>query len=179
MIPYPKKHRSQKSRGLTLMETVIAVGVIAFAVPIILATSNNSTKIRRDAEAETRATWIVTDVQRMLTESWRNIPHEALNPAPAFPDFASQQAPIVFYYDVDGRFLQVGAASDLETGTKFPRAVYLVTLYGIGQDPQNFLPVQPKQLSLVTIEIQQPAAAPQGKRQISSFNVMIPRQTPP
>jgi len=179
MIPHPPKRHFKKNRGLTLMETVIAVGIIAFAVPIILATTSNSTKIRRDAEGETRASWIVTDLQRMLTESWRNIPHEALTPAPPFPDFASEEAPLVFHYDIDGRFLQTGTTSDVQNGSKLPRSVYLVTLYGTGQDPQNFLPVQPKQLSLVTVDIHYPSAAPRAKRQISSYNVMIPRQTPP
>jgi type II secretory pathway pseudopilin PulG len=179
MIHFPQKRHPEQSHGFTLMETVIAVGIIAFAVPIILATTSNSTKIRRDAEAETRASWIVTDVQRLLTESWRNIRHEALNPPPAFPDFASKEAPIVFHYDIDGRFLQLGTPNDLQTATKLPRSVYLVTLYGTGQDPQNFLPAPIKQLSLVTVDVHSPAAAPMGKRQISSYNVLIPRQTSP
>lgn len=176
MIHHPSHKISSKQRGFTLMETVIALGIIAFAVPIILAATSNGSKSRRNGEAETRSAWIATDLQRTLTEAWRDIPHEAFAPPPVFPDFSAANAPLVFHYDNNGKFLEVGNNAEFQNGTKLPRSVYLVTIYGVGRDPQNLNSTPRKQLSLVTIDVHFPAQAPLGRRQISTYNVMIPRQ---
>lgn len=57
-------------RGMTLSETVIAIGVIAFAIPLILAATGSAHQSRRAAEADTRSAWLARDIQRKITGDW-------------------------------------------------------------------------------------------------------------
>jgi Tfp pilus assembly protein PilV len=52
-------HQSSGTRGASLIETVIAVGVLAVAIPLVFGTLAESGKSGMSAEAETRSTWIV------------------------------------------------------------------------------------------------------------------------
>ncbi len=48
-----------QNRGSSLVETVIAMGVLAVAVPLVFASLAESGKSSMSAEAETRSAWIV------------------------------------------------------------------------------------------------------------------------
>ncbi len=67
----PRARISRTSRpGMTLMEVVIAIGVVAFVVPLILAATGSAGSSRRDAEADTRSAWIAKEVQRQMILKW-------------------------------------------------------------------------------------------------------------
>ena len=55
-------HRSPKTtenRGATLVEAVLAVGVLAVAIPLVFGTIAEAGRTGSNAEAETRSTWII------------------------------------------------------------------------------------------------------------------------
>lgn len=163
-------------RGLTLMEAVVAIGVVAVAVPLILGATSVSSKTRIAAEAETRASWMAQEGFRQLTAAWQNLKSPAFPTKPSFPTFGSVTAPVILLYNAEGSLLGQGTASDYEQGSRNPQAVYLVSVYGIGQKANN-LQTGEENLSRVTISVENSARAPKAKRSSSSFTLLIPRQT--
>ena len=174
-FPRAKRHRH---RGLTLMEAVIALGVIAVAVPLILAATTSGARTRVQAESDTRSAWLAQDLQRQLTDSWKNIPSPAFVKKPIFPQFSSQENPTVILYDNEGAFLAVGTPEDYTKGSTNPKAVYLIALHGVSQTAYN-ITGGGDSMSRVTISVENSARAPKQKRTANSFVVLIPRQTSP
>ncbi len=165
-------------RGLTLMEAVIALGVIAFAVPLIVAASSQSSKTRVSAEADTRSAWLAQDLQRQLIDSWNDRQTIAFATKPQFPDFSTASSPTVLIYDNDGALLQSGTTQEFTNGSSNPKASYIVTIYGTGATPNNLTTAE-KNLSKVTISIENPAKAKAPIRNRNVFTMLIPRQTAP
>ena len=48
-----------KNRGSSLIETVIAMGTLAIAIPLVFGAIAESGKSSMSSEAETRSTWII------------------------------------------------------------------------------------------------------------------------
>ncbi|NQX02416.1 hypothetical protein HQ447_17295, partial [bacterium] len=55
----PTLTQSSSNRGSSLIETVIAMGVLAVAIPLVFGALAESGKSGLSSEAETRSTWIV------------------------------------------------------------------------------------------------------------------------
>ena len=175
LFPPPKRNRH---RGLTLMEAVIALGVIAVAVPLILATTTSGARTRVQAEADTRSAWLAQDLQRQLTDSWKNIPSPAFVTKPKFPQFSSPESPTVLLFDNEGAFLASGTSEEYTKGSSNPKAFYLVALHGASQTAFN-ITGGGDSMSKVTISVENSARAAKQKRTANSFVVLIPRQTSP
>jgi type II secretory pathway pseudopilin PulG len=169
---------AHRHRGLTLMEAVVALGVIAVAVPLILSATAVSARTRVNAETDTRSAWLARTVQRELTDAWRDLPSTMFTPKPTFPAIGSIEAPEVLLFDADGKFLTRGNSNDYIIGTRNDKAVYVVSLYAQKQNPANFT-VNADSLSLVQITVGHNARAPVGKRNTHSYSILIPRQTSP
>jgi type II secretory pathway pseudopilin PulG len=165
-------------RGLTLMEAVIALGVIAFAVPLIVAATSQSSKTRISAEADTRSAWLAQDVQRQLIDSWNDRVTITFPTKPMFPDFGTASSPIVLLYDNDSAFVQTGTPQEYTNGSTNQRASYLVSVYGIGTTPHNLTTTE-RNLSRVIISVENSAKAMATKRNRNVFTLLIPRQTSP
>lgn len=166
--------------AMTLMETVIAIGVIAFAVPLVLAATAAGLSDRRNAESETRAAWLAQDVSRQVIARWQTPPRPTYLPeslTTVFPVVATETAPWILLYDNLGKFLEVGQPQDLKTGSKTSGAVYLVAVYGVPHTPGN-LQKPTQELSRLSIKVQQPARAPVAKRQTYPFTLILPKLTP-
>lgn len=168
----------KRHRGLTLMEAVVALGVIAVAVPLILSATAVSTRTRMNAETDTRSAWLARTVQQELTSAWRDLPSALFPVKPTFPNLGSPTAPEVLLFDADGQFLARGTADDFLNGVRNNRAVYLVSLHAQKQNPAN-LTSNEDLLSRVQITIAHPAQGPRPKRVSSTYTVLIPRQTSP
>lgn len=169
---------THRHRGLTLIEAVIALGVIAVAVPLILSATAVSARTRMNAETDTRSAWLARTVQSELTDAWRDLPSPMFSPKPAFPTIGSAAAPEVLLFDADGKFLSRGSSSDYTDGSRNDKAVYLVSLYAEKQNPANFT-VNDDSLARVQITVAHNARAPMGKRNTHSYSILIPRQTAP
>lgn len=165
-------------RGLTLMEAVIALGVIAFAVPLVLSATAISTRTRINAETDTRSAWLARVVQRELTDAWRALPSTMFTPAPAFPNFASATEPEVLLFDAEGRFLARGNNNDYRNGSRNPNAVYLISVHSQRQSPAN-ITTNENLLARVQITVAHHAKAPLAKRVPCTYSILIPRQMTP
>lgn len=165
---------------MTLMETVIAIGVIAFAVPLVLSATAAGLSDRRNAESETRAAWLAAEVARQVAARWATPPAPSYLPASLetdFPVIASESAPWVLLYDQAGAFAEVGGPQDLENGIKTGKASFIVTVWAAAQMPANLKQPADK-LSRLTIQVQQPARATLAKRRVYPFSVILPESAP-
>lgn len=165
---------------MTLMETVIAIGVIAFTVPLILAGTSASLDDRRNAEADTRAAWLVKDVQKQIAATWATPARQTYLPTSlnlSFPTFGSSSNPIVLIYDSTAGFISAGSSTDVKSGTKTSGAHFLVTAYSKLQNPAN-LTTSSAELSRIYLQIHYPAKAPLAKRQVLQFSVVTQKQQP-
>jgi type II secretory pathway pseudopilin PulG len=168
----------RRHRGLTLMEAVIAMGVIAVAVPLVLSATAVGTRTRTNAETDTRSAWLARTVQRELTDAWRDLPSPMFTPRPAFPAFGSADAPEVLLFDAEGRFLARGNANDYLNGSPNPQAVYMVGIFSQRQSPANITTTEDL-LARVQMTISHTARAPLAKRVPCAYTVLIPRQVTP
>jgi hypothetical protein len=166
-------------RGLTLMEAVVALGVIAVAVPLILSASAVTTRTRTNAEADTRSAWLAREVQRELTQAWRGLPSEMFPERPSFPNLASEQSPEILLFDPDGRYLARGNAGDLERGVVTGAASYMVMLHATARPPANMTAGTADALSQVQLRVAHTSRAPRAKRLVYPYTILIPRQTAP
>ena len=169
--------RHKWHRGLTLMESVVAMGVIAVAVPLMLSATAMSTRTRTKAEADTRSAWLAREVQRELTQAWRGRPSEMFPQQPAFPQFASEQNPEVLLFDLNGRYLARCHGEDWQQGLPQGPAHYMVLLHAVARHPANITSGAAEALSLVQIRVSHTARASRGKRMVYDYTILIPRQT--
>jgi len=167
---------SQKrpKRGMTLTEVVIALGVVAFAIPIILAATGSASSSRLSAEADTRSAWLAREVQREIISAWAD--RESVIAAPLdFPEFADEASPEILAYDSDGNFLAMGTAADLNAPSMIPKAAYLVAVHGVAHRPPN-LAAGADSLSLLTIRVLHPAKVSPAKRSDLRYLLISPRK---
>jgi type II secretory pathway pseudopilin PulG len=173
MMMLPSK---RPMRGMTLTEVVIALGVVAFVIPIILAATGSAGSSRLSAEADTRSAWLAREVQRDIISAWATPARESLIGAPLdFPEFADESSPEILAYDSDGNFLAMGTAADLSAPSKIPKAAYLVAVHGEVHRPPN-LAAGADSLSLLTIRVLHPAKVSPAKRSDLRYLLISPRQ---
>ena len=156
--------------GMTLVEVVIAIGVIAFAVPIILAATGSAGNSRSSAEAETRSTWIAREVQRHILLKWSAVPATAaqsfITAAFPFPTTATSTGTLIF--DNEGKFLTLGSPADLTGPSPVPDAAFIATL-----DAQKYTPATGRTaLALVRLNIIHPAKAKKTSRSTFRYNLI-------
>lgn len=168
-----KSLRKFEEPGLTLMEVVVALGVIAVTVPIILTATVAATGTRASAEADTRSAWLAKEVQRQIIANWDSTEISEISTDLTFPEFASSAAPIVLLYDGNGEFLVEGGAQDLVAPSTVNRAAYLVTFYGESYVPQN-LTGSADVLSLLRMEVLHPAKAAPESRNAFRYHLLTP-----
>lgn len=169
--------RGHWQRGLTLMEAVVALGVIAVAVPLILSASAVTTRTRSNAEADTRSAWLAREVQRELTQAWRGLPTAMFPELPTFPVLATEEAPEILLFDQDGGYLGRGKDGDLQSGVPVGAAQYMVLLHALAMSPTNMTATSPDALSQVHVRVAHSARAPRAKRILYHYTILIPRQT--
>ena len=163
-------------RGMTLTEVVIALGVVAFVIPIILAATGSANSSRLGAEADTRSAWLAREAQREIISAWADPERESAFGAPLdFPEFADESSPEILVYDAEGNFLAKGTAEDLSAPSRIPKATYLVAVHGEAHLPPHLAPGT-NSLSLLRIRILHPAKAPPAKRSDLRYQIISPRQ---
>jgi hypothetical protein len=152
-------------RGTTLTEVVIALSVIAFSVPLILGATGGAHQSRQDAEADTRAIWIVGDVKRRVINKWstdtqRSDVEETL----IFPSSATPKNTIKMFYDKQGSLIE----HDHEKG------VYLVTVEASPYVRTHYYSdISP--LARVIIKIQQPAKSSSDRQKKLTYQFVSNR----
>jgi hypothetical protein len=146
------------------MEVVIALGMIGFVLPIILATTTSAGNARRNAEAETRASWMARHIQQEINAKWSDPPMESLiNTDFAFPLGTGDESRAVMIFDREGNFLSMGSPADLTNRVASQKAFFVAEARATPH---------PGGTALISLNIQQPAQAPAPKRFSYSFKYL-------
>lgn len=165
---------SRKSaRGSSLVEAVIAVGVLAVAVPLVFAALAEAGKSGSSAQAETRATWIVRDCLREIEASRDGRPQY-------FPATATGQT-----FPPAGEVWALAFSSDGSNLGKLSKTQYDRGLKEIGGRPVRYiavleatsgtpLPTDATPMLDARISVEYPASASAARRNQLDFHTRIP-----
>jgi hypothetical protein len=151
---------------MTLSEVVIAIALIAFSVPLILAATTAAHRSRLAAEADTHSAWIVRDVQRRIINQWSGTTqNKGLDASFPFPTTGSPKAVMELSYKQDGTLI----SDDMN------QAVYLVFVQAerYEQAPDHSTV---SSLALLSIQIQHPAKAAPNKRTKLNYRFVSTRK---
>ncbi|MEP2776775.1 MAG: hypothetical protein ABJQ29_11305 [Luteolibacter sp.] len=155
--------------GMTLMEVVIAIAVMAFAVPLIFTATTSASASRLAAEADTRSVWLAREVQRQMILKWSVDPIVSevsiIDTAFAFPGTSSGASTKTLIFDNEGGFISEGSSSDTDAPSVIPKAAYVVTISAVAYIPSGATASSGQDtLARVTIDVASPAKALPGKR---------------
>ena len=163
--------RTSRNRGSSLIEAVIAMGVLAVAIPLVFGAIAESGQSGMSAEAETRSSWIIPACMDEIQASREGKPlyFTATTSGQAFPE--------------SGSIWALGFSSDGKPVGKIEKAVYdkgakeisgkpiryIATLSAVAQVPATTPPMM-----RVLITLEYPSTAPAAKRQKLDFYTRIP-----
>lgn len=170
-----EKIAGKSHTGMTLMEVVIAIGVVAFVIPLILAATGSAGNSRRNAEADTHSAWIARDVQQNMIVAWGDHPEASgFKESLSFPVLGTENTPEIFIYKSDGTFLEKGSQSDFTASSQVTDAAYVVAVHAV-LPPAN-VPAAANSLSLLSIRVLHPAKAAPSTRSTYRYNVITTKQ---
>ncbi|MES2657343.1 MAG: hypothetical protein V4689_01935 [Verrucomicrobiota bacterium] len=162
---------TSRSRGSSLIETVIAMGVLAVVIPLVFGAIAESGKSGVSAEAETRSTWIVPACMDEI-EASRN----------GKPRFFTATATGQVFPEAGGVWALAFSPEGEPVG-KMDKTLYDKGAREIDGKPIRFIasissaeivpPVTPKMLR-VRISLEYPSTSPAEKRQKLDFYTRIP-----
>jgi type II secretory pathway pseudopilin PulG len=157
--------------GATLIEAIIAIGVLAVAIPLVFGTMAEAGKSGVSAEAETRSTWMVPVCIEEIHASRDGRPQyfSATSPGQAIPPTDELWA---LGFSEDGKPAGKLTSSQYEQGT---REIQGKTLRYVARITAKLPPAtDASRLLKVLITIEYPAIAPAAKRRTLDFHTRIP-----
>ncbi len=158
--------------GSTLIEVVIAVGVMAVAVPLVFGALAESGKSGMSAEAETRSTWIVPlcmDEVRASREG-RSEYFAPTTTGQVFPPLGEVWA---LAFSPEGKLIGKIPKAVYDKGTKELNGVKILYLATISSTkPTKQTGATPMLSARITMEY--PSGTPAAKRQKLDFFTRIP-----
>jgi Tfp pilus assembly protein PilV len=163
---------SPKNRGVSLIEAVIAMGVLAVAIPVVFGALAKSGSSGLDSEAETRSTWIVPICVNEIAAS-RDAKPEFFTTtavAQAFPPTGEVWA---LAFSREGKVIGKVSKSLYDAGLKQlggQEVRYVATLSAVA--PTVVTGAVPMLSAKISLEY--PSAAPVAKRQKLDFYSRIP-----
>jgi type II secretory pathway pseudopilin PulG len=166
--PAPKAKRS----GATLIEAVIAVGVLAVAIPLVFGTIAESGKSSMSAQAETRSTWMVPVCMEEIQASRDGKPRY-FSPTVAGEAFPPAGQVWALAFNQEGRPIGKLTATQYEKGVKTldgKPVRYMATMAAVK------VPLETGKLPMLRVDvfIEYPSASPAKKRQKLAFHSRIP-----
>lgn len=163
---------SPHCRGSSLVEAVIAMGVLAVAIPLVFGALVESGNSNVSSEAETRSTWIVPACMEEILASREGKPQffTATTVGQIFPPAGDVWA---LAFSADGKPIGKIAKAAYDKGTKTLNGKtvrYIATLASeTTTTPQGATPMQRAKITL-----EYPSALPVAKRQKLEFYTRIP-----
>jgi hypothetical protein len=163
---------SSHRRGSSLVEAVIAMGVLAVAIPLVFGALVESGNSNVSSEAETRSTWIVPACMEEILASREGKPQffTATTVGQIFPPAGDVWA---LGFSADGKPIGKIAKGVYDKGTKNLNGQpvrYIATLSSATTTtPQGATP-----MLLAKITLEYPSALPVAKRQKLEFYTRIP-----
>jgi type II secretory pathway pseudopilin PulG len=164
--------KTSENRGSSLIETVIAMGVLAVAIPLVFGALAESGKSNVSSEAETRSTWIVPACMEEILASREGKPQffTATTVGQVFPPAGDVWA---LAFTAEGKPIGKIAKGVYDKGTKELNGQtvrYIATLSSATTTtPPGATPMQRARITL-----EYPSALPVAKREKLEFYTRIP-----
>lgn len=155
--------------GSTLVESSIAMGILAVAVPLVFGSMAESGKNCKSAEIETRSAWIIPTCLREVEDSRSGRPQyfSATETGQAFPPENEIWA---LAFSDDGSCVDKISGQQYKSGLRKLNSKSISHLARISASE----PEQDEGLLELRITIEYPAVAPAGKRKTIDFHSRIP-----
>ncbi len=168
ILPIPARNH----RGVTLVESVIAIGVLAVAIPLVFGAIAESGKSGMSAQAETRATWMVPVCMEEIRASRAGKPEyfTSTKVGEIIPPSGQVWA---LGFSADGSPVGRLDGGAYEQGSREMNGKTLLYIASIHSEPATATTDSAPMLT-VRISIEYPAAAPSSKRQSLHFHTRIP-----
>lgn len=161
-----------RKRGSSLIEAVIAVGVLAVAVPLVFAAIAESGKSSISSEAETRSTWIVPACMDEIEASRDGKPQyfTATSATETFPPAGEVWA---FAFSGDGRPVGKLSKAAYDKGTKDLDGQPIRYIASLSS---TATPTEPgvTPMNLVRISLEFPSTSTAERRQKLDFYTHVP-----
>ena len=158
--------------GASLIEVIIAMGVLSVALPLIFAVMARSGQSTASAQAETRCVWIIpacmTEIEAAHSGTSRFLPR--LTRGQQFP---APGETLALAFSEDGRALGLVEPQPYNKGIKNLAGETLRYIVSIHTEPTPVKPDATPMLSL-RLTLEYPSAAPVVKRQKLDFFTRIP-----
>lgn len=166
----------QTSRGTSLIEAVIATGVLAVAVPLVFGAFAESGKTGISAEAETRSTWIVPACMEEIQASreGRSQYFETTTVGTTFPSTGDVWA---LAFSSEGRVIGKISQAEYAKGIKEldgQSIRYLASLSATEPESSGNTTNSSAEMMLTKVSLEYPAISPLEKRQKIDFYTQIP-----
>ncbi len=170
---------SSARSGSSLIETVIAMGVLAVAIPLVFGALAESGKSTMSSVLETRSAWIVPACMDEIRASRDGRPQffTATTAGQAFPPIGDVWALV---FSPEGKALGKITKSVYDSGTKDFNGQpvrYIATLSATAivlTNAENTLKPGAPPMMRGSISLEYPAGAPAAKRQKLGFNTRLP-----
>lgn len=167
----PRIRKSGQS-GSSLIEVVIAVGVMAVAVPLVFGALAESGKSGLSAEAETRSAWMVPICMDEIRAS-REGHSEYFTPTVTGQVFPPTGDVWALAFSPEGKVLGKVSKAVYDKGTKDLNGAKVLYLVAISSTLPNIQTgATPMLAAKITVEY--PSGAPAAKRQKLDFFTRIP-----
>lgn len=160
------------SPGSSLLEAVIAMAVLAVAIPLVFGAIAESGKTTSNAEAETRSTWIVPACLAEIRASREGKPQyfTASRMGEVFPPAGEVWA---LGFSDQGRPLGKVSKGEYDSGARELAGEpvrYLASMQSVAQPVTDGSP----ELMRVRITLEFPAGVPAERRQKLDFHTLVP-----
>ncbi|MCF7733969.1 MAG: hypothetical protein K9N23_19940 [Akkermansiaceae bacterium] len=166
--------------GMSLIEVVIAMGVLAVAFPLVFAVFAKSSDSAASAKAETRCSWIIPACMHEIEAGRDGHSRVIAKREPEVPFSASGEV-LALAFTGDGRLVDTLPAASYQTGAKSLAGETIRYLVAIRTElaepeagPQPPQPPQPQPMLNLRLTLEYPAAIPAAKRRTLDFHSRIP-----
>lgn len=168
----PAPARTSRKRGASLIESVIAMGVLAVAIPLVFGALAESGKSGMSSEAETRSAWMIPACMEEIQASRAGKPQffTATTVGQTFPPA--------------GEVWVLGFSEEGKPVGKVDKAVYDKGAKEIGGKPVRYLvslssatitpPTGATPMLSLRMSLEYPSTAPVAKRQKLEFYTRLP-----
>jgi type II secretory pathway pseudopilin PulG len=159
-------------RGSSLIETVIAMGVLAVAIPLVFGTLAESGKGGMSSEAETRSTWMVPACMDEIRASREGRPRY-FTPTAAAQVFPSNDDVWALAFSPEGKPVGKISKAAYDKGTKEldgQEVRYIASLSAAA----DLAETKAAPMLRTRISVEYPAASPAAKRRKLDFYTRIP-----
>lgn len=163
-----KRSHHLRPAGTSLVETILAVAVLAVAIPLVFGALAESGRSGMAAKAETRSTWMVSACLQELTSS-RTGNAQFLPPSAPGETIPPTEDVWALAFAGDGRPLGRLAKSDYERGSAEMggQRIHYIARLSESTSPGDAA-------MLATISIEFPATAPSVRRRKLDFHTHLP-----